>query len=160
MSKPREEFGFQLSRLSRLWRRLLDDQLSDLGLTQSRWVALMYIQRLGGGLTQKELASALAIESPTLVRFLEGLEKDRLITRSPCARDGRAKRINLTEEGESFLVSLNQRASGLRQQMMNGISDEEIQTCMRVFQQIRSNASALDSKFDNEACADSDGENQ
>ncbi|OZG73991.1 hypothetical protein BTA51_09430 [Hahella sp. CCB-MM4] len=38
---------------------------------------MVCIQKQVGGFIQMEFASALAIESPTSVRFLEGLEKDR-----------------------------------------------------------------------------------
>ncbi|WP_157497066.1 MarR family transcriptional regulator [Hahella ganghwensis] len=147
MNSFREEFGFQISRLSRLWRRMLDDRLSDLGQTQSRWVTLVYLQKLGGGLTQKELANALAIESPTLVRFMAGLEKDRLIVRVPCEEDGRAKRIYLTNEGEQYLATLNLRAAGLRHTLLEGISDDDLEACARVFCRIRSNAASLDPRL-------------
>ncbi len=141
--KLREDFSYRLSRLSRLWRKSLDERLKDLGLTQSRWVTLLYIQRLGGGVTQRELAHALAIESPTLARFMDSLEKDQLISRVCCPSDGRAKRVNLTPQGLDYLQGLNERAAGLREKMLRNVSDADLQACFRVFDQISENAQRL-----------------
>ena len=155
MNRFRDDFSFRLSQLSRLWRKVLDERLKDLGLTLSRWVTLVYIQRLGGGLTQRELANALAIESPTLVRFMDSLEKDQLIKRVSCPQDGRAKRVNLTPQGIDYLEALNLRAAKLREQMLAGISDEDLKTCFRVFDQISSNVQRIGAETNTGASASS-----
>ncbi|WLQ14743.1 transcriptional regulator SlyA [Hahella aquimaris] len=138
-----ELFSFTLARLNRRWRKLLDDRLSDLGLTQSRWVTLLYLQRLGGDLTQKELANALSIESPTLVRLLHGLEESGLVTRTECGQDGRAKRIRLTAAAESYLETVNERAAALRSEMLAGVSPQDLELCLQVFARIEKNASEI-----------------
>lgn len=49
---------------------MLDERLKDLGVTQARWSTMVYLEKGGEGLTQRELASLMAIENPTLVRLL------------------------------------------------------------------------------------------
>ena len=136
----RAEFPFAVARVTRRWRKLLDERLKDLGVTQARWTTMFYLQRGGEGLTQRELAKLMAIENPTLVRLLDSLEQQDLIERRPCPRDRRARRLYLTPDGTSFMNILNERAAELREQMLAGLSDKEISDTVEVFHRILDNA--------------------
>src|SRR6056297_2077132 len=118
----RAEFPFAVARVTRRWRKLLDERLKDLGVTQ------------------RELAKLMAIENPTLVRLLDSLEQQDLIERRPCPRDRRARRLYLTPDGTSFMNILNERAAELREQMLAGLSDKEISDTVEVFHRILDNA--------------------
>ncbi|SDW74442.1 transcriptional regulator SlyA [Marinobacter mobilis] len=135
----RDQFPFAVARVTRRWRKLLDERLKDLGVTQARWTTMVYLQKGGEGLTQRELASLMAIENPTLVRLLDSLEEQSLIERRPCQNDRRARRLFLTEDGERFMDDLNARAQALREEMLEGISDDEIACALKVFQKIMVN---------------------
>ncbi|MFE8071012.1 MarR family transcriptional regulator [Marinobacteraceae bacterium S3BR75-40.1] len=136
----REQFPFALARISRRWRKLLDERLKDLGVTQARWTTMVYLHRGGEGVTQRELANLMAIENPTLVRLLDNLESQQLIERRPCDKDRRARRLHLTSQGEQFMADLDERAQGLRNQLMDGVSESELKTCLSVFDRILDNA--------------------
>lgn len=135
----KDQFPFAVARVTRRWRKLLDERLKDLGVTQARWTTMVYLQKGGEGLTQRELASLMAIENPTLVRLLDSLEEQRLIERRPCQNDRRARRLFLTEEGERFMDDLNARAVELREQMLDGVTEDEIACALKVFQKIMVN---------------------
>lgn len=135
----RDQFPFAVARVTRRWRKLLDERLKDLGVTQARWTTMVYLQKGGEGLTQRELASLMAIENPTLVRLLDSLEEQNLIERRPCQNDRRARRLFLTEDGERFMDDLNARALALREEMLDGISDDDIACALKVFQKIMVN---------------------
>ncbi|MBT7756550.1 MAG: MarR family transcriptional regulator, partial [Rhodospirillaceae bacterium] len=64
---PRDQFGFRLGRMSRLWRSWLDEKMRPHGLTQARWVVMMHLNRGADGFQQKALANFIGIEGPTLV---------------------------------------------------------------------------------------------
>jgi MarR family transcriptional regulator for hemolysin len=136
----RAEFPFAVARVTRRWRKLLDERLKDLGVTQARWTTMFYLQRGGEGLTQRELAKLMAIENPTLVRLLDSLEQQDLIERRPCPNDRRARRLHLTPAGASFMEVLNERAAELREEMLDGLSDEAISNTVEVFHKILDNA--------------------
>ena len=136
----RAEFPFAVARVTRRWRKLLDERLKDLGVTQARWTTMFYLQRGGEGLTQRELAKLMAIENPTLVRLLDSLEQQDLIERRPCPNDRRARRLHLTPAGASFMEVLNERAAELREEMLDGLSDEAISNTVEVFHKILENA--------------------
>ncbi len=139
----RDQFPFAVARVTRRWRKLLDERLKDLGVTQARWTTMVYLQRGGEGLTQRELASLMAIENPTLVRLLDSLEEQGLIQRRLCQNDRRARRLHLTEAGESFMVDLNARAKKLRDEMLEGVSGDDIDVALGVFNKIMVNGDRL-----------------
>ena len=135
----RDQFPFAVARVTRRWRKLLDERLKDLGVTQARWTTMVYLQQGGEGLTQRELASLMAIENPTLVRLLDSLEQQNLIERRPCPNDRRARRLHLTDNGRAFMDDLTERAAKLREEMLDGISDEDIGSAITVFHKIMEN---------------------
>jgi MarR family transcriptional regulator for hemolysin len=136
----RDQFPFAVARVTRRWRKMLDERLKDLGVTQARWSTMVYLEKGGEGLTQRELASLMAIENPTLVRLLDSLEQQGLIERRPCPNDRRARRLHLTNAGRAFMDDLSGRAEVLREEMLEGISDDEIECTVRVFHKILENA--------------------
>ncbi|EDM46842.1 MULTISPECIES: MarR family transcriptional regulator [Marinobacter] len=136
----RDQFPFAVARVTRRWRKLLDERLKDLGVTQARWTTMVYLQQGGEGLTQRELARLMAIENPTLVRLLDSLEQQGLIERRPCPNDRRARRLHLTKDGTEFMNVLTERAARLREEMLDGISDRDIEGAVKVFHKILENA--------------------
>lgn len=136
----RRQFPFSVARLARRWRKLLDERLRDLGVTQARWSTMVALHRGGEGVTQRELAELMSIENPTLVRLLDNLEAQKLIERRPCEQDRRARRLHLTPRGEAFIEKLDSRAEGLRDQLLDGVTDKELEICLDVFDRILDNA--------------------
>ncbi|MCG2878003.1 transcriptional regulator SlyA, partial [Obesumbacterium proteus] len=118
--------GSDLARLVRVWRALIDQRLKPLELTQTHWVTLYNINRLPPEQSQIQLAKAIGIEQPSLVRTLDQLEEKGLITRHTCANDRRAKRIKLTEEAAPIIKEVNDVITMTRGEILSGISPEEV----------------------------------
>ena len=79
MTKPlhdQEQFGLRLGLVARLWRAEIDRRLATFGLTESRWLTLLHLSRLPQAATQRELAEAVGVRGPTLVRALDRLEAE------------------------------------------------------------------------------------
>lgn len=136
----KDQFPFAVARVTRRWRKLLDERLKDLGVTQARWTTMVYLQQGGEGLTQRELASLMAIENPTLVRLLDSLEQQELIERRACPNDRRARRLHLTDGGREFMNVLSARANELRDRMLEGVDEADVEAALKVFQKIMENA--------------------
>src|ERR1700750_953382 len=112
MAHPKQiDFGFNVARLSRRLRQAVDAELRTFGLTDATWRPLAYVGRLGGGVRQKELATALGIEGPSLVRLLDSLERRGLIERREDESDRRARGIYLARARRELVV---RRAQGGR----------------------------------------------
>lgn len=99
--------GADLARLVRQWRTVIDERLKPQGLTQSHWVTLHNINCLPEEQSQIQLAKAIGIEQPSLVRTLDQLEEKKLIVRHTCKNDRRAKKIQLTETAKPIIEHVN-----------------------------------------------------
>ncbi|EMT6574633.1 TPA: transcriptional regulator SlyA [Providencia rettgeri] len=120
------QIGTELSRVVRMWRALIDYRLKPLKLTQTHWVTLHNISQLPPEQSQIQLAKAIGIEQPSLVRTLDQLEEKKLISRHICTNDRRAKRIKLTEESEPFIKTVDQVINNTRLEILNNISQDEL----------------------------------
>lgn len=130
----------ELSRAGRKMRALFDARVRERGLTLSRARTLLILRRKPG-LTQRELADELDIETPTLVRLLDGMEKQGFIERRNVEGDRRAKKIAMTASGETVADEMVALAQELRRDLLQNVSDKDVATAVRVLQGISECAS-------------------
>ena len=88
---------------------------------------------------QTELALKLGIESPTLVRLLDLLEKKEWIRRVILPDDRRRKYCVLTSKAKEQIVIIDKISRHLRDRMMAGIPGAEINAALSVMDRIRDN---------------------
>lgn len=138
--------GSDLARLVRVWRALIDQRLKPLELTQTHWVTLYNINRLPPDQSQIQLAKAIGIEQPSLVRTLDQLEEKGLITRHTCANDRRAKRIKLTEEAAPIIKEVNDVIMMTRGEILSGVSPEEVTLLTNLIERLEQNIIHLQNK--------------
>jgi len=131
--------GSDLSRLVRLWRALIDHRLKPLELTQTHWVTLHNIHQMPPEQSQIQLAKAIGIEQPSLVRTLDQLEQKGLISRRTCANDRRAKRITLTENAGPIIKQMEDVIGMTRCEILSGISREEHATLINLINRLEKN---------------------
>jgi MarR family transcriptional regulator for hemolysin len=139
------DFGFRVARISRRLRQAVDAELRTFGLTEATWRPLAYVGRLGGGVRQKELATALSIEGPTLVRLLDNLERRGLIERREDETDRRARGIYLTRAGRELAVRVAKVGTEVQTRALARVLPADLETCQRVLDQIERE---LDSRLD------------
>ncbi len=141
-----ENIGFQLSRLPRLWRAIIDERLAPLGLTQTRWVTLYHLWRLGDGQPQCDLARAIGVEAPSLVRTLDQLSRQGLVERRPCDQDRRTKRVFLTPAATPLLERIDAVVKEARAEMFDGMSDRDLATLAELLSRIEDNGLAIQTR--------------
>lgn len=130
----------RLRLVHQLWRAVVNQTVQPLGLTQSRWTALIGLRYLGEGNTQKALADALEIELPSLSRTLDHLARQGLIERRTCATDRRARELWFTPKGREVLAALENRAAEARERLIAGVSSDDLAVFERVLTHIERNA--------------------
>jgi len=135
--------GSDLARLVRIWRALIDHRLKPLELTQTHWVTLHNIHQLPPDQSQIQLAKAIGIEQPSLVRTLDQLEEKGLISRHTCANDRRAKRIKLTEKAEPIIEEMEDVIRKTRGEILSGISAEELDALVNLVSRLEQNIISL-----------------
>lgn len=135
-----EAFGPLLHGTARAWRLKLDERLKPLGLSQARWRTLLHLSLAEGPITQAEIAARLGIEEPTLVSLLHRLERAGWVARRDAEHDKRCKTVHLGPRARGVIRGINATAQDLRRELINGISERDLQICMRVLAQVRDRA--------------------
>lgn len=130
------QFATQVAISSRRWRLLGDQALSRLGLSNASGWCVVFIQRLGDDMNQADLARAVGVREPTLVRTLAGLEEAGLIERSPHPDDARAKLTRLTPRGTAIAAQVEESLRTLRESLLADVSDDDLAVALSVFSRV------------------------
>ncbi len=138
----RYRVGRTIGRVARRWRARLDARIAPFGLTESRWLVLLNLARYGDGVTQKELAARLAIEAPSLVRTLDWLEREGFVERRGSAHDRRSKNVHLTEKATPLVRRIEEVASKVRAEILDGIPEADLAICLSVLERAALNLAA------------------
>src|SRR5689334_23557523 len=85
-STDRVEFGYAVTDITRLLRRVFDRRSLHLGLTRAQWRAMHRIQRVPG-LSQTQLAEDLDLEAIAVGRVIDRLERSGFVERRPDPSD-------------------------------------------------------------------------
>lgn len=126
----RESFGLRFFMMARRWQRALDRHLDMAGLTDATWRPLVHLEDSGGGITQKELAARVGVDTSSLVRVLDILEGDGLIERRRDERDGRANLLYLTEAGIVREAAIHKLLRDAENIALAKLSDQDVETLM------------------------------
>ncbi len=122
----REDVLKQFIKTDRLHHRLLDKNVSKVGLHRCQHGVLLHLLHSKDAPTQKELANALDISSAAMTKVLKRLEEDGYISRIAQENDLRCLKISLTEKGKSILKQSRALVEEVDKNMFNGFSEEEL----------------------------------
>jgi MarR family transcriptional regulator for hemolysin len=136
----RQIFADELARVTRKWRTLVDSELRNIGMTLARAKAILHLCG-HDGITQRELAAELDIETATLVRLLDGLAEQGLIERHASETDRRANSIHLTPAARKLAKEVRARIDTIRDEVLGRIPARELDAAASVLGRI---ATALD----------------
>lgn len=135
-ASPRFQFGLQLVRLARRWRRELDRRLAVVGLTDATWAPLIHLKESGDGLSQKDLAASVGIDGSSLVRLLDLLAERGLIERRADRMDRRARRVFLTPAGHEAVLTIRGLILEAEADMLADLSNAEIAAMLEAFEKV------------------------
>ena len=108
------------------------ERFKDQGQTLSRRNILSMLAGAPQGLIQSELADRLGLQAPTMVKLLDGLERQGLIRRQPVPGDRRAKLVVIEKTGAAVLADIDGEANSMRNEMFQGVSDADLATVQSV----------------------------
>ncbi|MGO2127693.1 MAG: MarR family winged helix-turn-helix transcriptional regulator [Pseudoalteromonas prydzensis] len=129
-----------MGRVFRLCRDAVTLAVEPLGLTQSRWTAMIHIDHLQQGVTQQALATSLGIEMPSLTRTVKQLEQQAIIVRRVDEQDKRSRKIYFTEQGLQLLEALRGIMAEVKTQLYAGLSTAQLDTMAYGLVQMEENA--------------------
>jgi MarR family transcriptional regulator for hemolysin len=139
---PKRQLGVRLVGLGRRWRKTLDTRLAAEGLSDAVWTPLVHLHRLGDGISQTELATAVGLDGSSLVRLLDMLVEQGLIERQPHASDRRIKLIYLTAEGRRSVGNIRKRLVAVEEELLADLDEATAQTLLQAFEQIEARIAA------------------
>ena len=137
-----EQMGQMLHLVAKTWRQQLDRRLKPLGLTRSKWLALVFIARSNGDISQRALADKMEIGEPAVVALLDRLERDQFIVRNPMPGDRRARSLALTTGGKRLISKIEAVAHALREELLAGFSVTELKTTSDVLGRMKAKLEA------------------
>ncbi|WP_421090090.1 MarR family winged helix-turn-helix transcriptional regulator [Pseudochrobactrum sp. MP213Fo] len=142
LSEKRADLLTDMSVAGRKLRTLFDAFAKEHDMTLPRARTLFLLSK-NKCMTQTELAAALEIETPTLVRLLDGLEKQGMVTRRVAEDDRRAKHIELADNAHEQVAELQQVAEHLRIRVLQDLSEQDLDEGIRILRIILKNMEAI-----------------
>src|SRR5262245_40560870 len=98
-----------------------------MGVTRSQWWVLANLSRhKGNGMVQTELARVMDVGKVTLGGLIDRLEARGLVRRHVDPKDRRAKRVVMTPRGTKLLAEIQDVATRVNAQIMNGIQRNDV----------------------------------
>ena len=104
-----DSLGYLVNRLARSIAHQLAEEIRPAGVAIGQWAVLLFLWARDG-MSQADLSRVVAIEPPTMVRTIDRMVRDGLVTRIADPGDGRVSRIHLTDRGRSLRDELVPKA--------------------------------------------------
>jgi len=138
----RRQLVAQLVESSRLLRNYIDHRAKARGTTRAQWIVLFRL-RQQEGLSQVDLADVLELQPISLVRLLDRLVEHGLLERRHDPKDRRANRLFLTASGRQLVDDLDSLRDSIASDVLQGLSDEAIETSLKVLHDIKERTKTL-----------------
>ena len=130
-----ESLGYLVNRAARRMATDLSDELRTEGVAIGQWAVLMFLWARDG-MTQAELSRLVAIEPPTMVRTVDRMVRDGLVTREADPSDGRVSRIRLTARGAALQDALVPKAIEVNRAARARLTEQEWQVLIRALRKL------------------------
>lgn len=142
--KNEEQIGYKIKELSRLidksiYLKSMLNTNGDSATAMHGWMIGYLYHRKGEEVFQKDMEADFHMAKSSVTAALQGLEKGGYIKRVPVERDGRLKKIVLTQEGERFHQNVEVAILDMEQHLTDGLDSEQITMFFATLDQIKSN---------------------
>ena len=129
--KPEKTFDFHIRKTWIQISKMYNELVSAQGLTTSVGMALLNID-IQEGIRSTALGPKMGMESTSLSRLLNSLEKQSLISRESNPDDGRSVLIKLTKEGLKMRNHSRQAVLDFNHQVLKEVTEDEIRGFFKV----------------------------
>ena len=92
------------------------------------------------GLSQKDLAERIFVDSTTLVPIIDGMEKKGLVERRTDPKDRRNNNVFLTAKSESFVDPIIEIILRMRKIFFKNIPESDLESAKNILKKISANA--------------------
>ena len=134
--------GYIVYSASKAFQKAFDLELRNkigITVTQSK---VIFALHMFSGLTQRELADKIGVETPTLVPIIDKMEEDGYVKRKLDPKDRRLKRIYTTSKADALWDSMIDCASKIRKVSLEEVSEPEVKSTLEIIKKITGNLDA------------------
>ena len=116
---------------------------TDLKLTMAQFVLLFTISEEKEEVILKDMAEKLGKDKSSILRMIDLLEKKELLRRVVDQNDRRKNQLLVTKKGERFIAEFRNVELELNMELLEGLSDADMQTFYKVVNHITVKADRL-----------------
>ncbi|MDC0584792.1 MarR family transcriptional regulator [Bacteroidales bacterium] len=129
-----------INKTTKIIQCFVNQTLKDRGIPlTSQQLVLLKVLSMNDGVPQNQLAFLTARDKTTLTRLIDTMEKKKYIARVPDENDKRINLLYITKSGLSLLKNTEPEQGEILEIMQDGISEEEMNTTIKVLQKIQDN---------------------
>ncbi|HYL65586.1 MAG TPA: MarR family transcriptional regulator [Nitrosopumilaceae archaeon] len=138
--------GLAIKNASKSLERTLDVELrGQYGLSGGQWKVILVLS-IQNGISQKDLAERIFVDSTTLVPIIDGMEKKGLVERRTDPKDRRNNNIFLTTKSESLVDPIIEIILHMRKIFFKNISENDLEFTRNILKKITINADSYITK--------------
>ena len=138
---PEANVGFLIHDVSRMMRAWFDERAQALGLTRAQWRVLVHLAGREG-INQKALAEILELDTVTLGRHIDNLERDGWLERRPDPADRRAWLLFLADASRPTLAQMEELALQTKCTALQGLNEIEQRQFFDLMSRVKANMAA------------------
>lgn len=132
--------GMKLVRIGKMVRAIANHRFAQekFQITPEQFTVLTAIIDQDG-LYQRQIGAITLKDRPNITRIISILEKAELVTKTPDVNKRKVYKINITEKGREAHSKVVPTVLKHWQETVDGISDEELESCLKVLNKIKEN---------------------
>ena len=136
----KSRIGMKLVRVGKMTRAIATQRFTkeNFPLTPEHYTVLTAILD-HDGLYQRQISAITLKDRPNITRIINILEKTGFVTRTSDVNKRKIIKINITEKGKEAYNQALPTVLELWQESVEGVSDEELQSCLKVLNKIKVN---------------------
>lgn len=134
----KESVGYLISNTGRKLNYRLQQLFQEHDVTPEQWSLLAYLVE-HDGITHKELALRIEKDPANITRLVDQLERKSLVNRIANPNDRRSQLLYLTNKGRASVDSLAPIEAAFIEQIINGLTEEEISAFKETIAKINKN---------------------
>ncbi|CAM4301961.1 MAG: MarR family transcriptional regulator [Paenibacillus macerans] len=128
-----------LSRASQWVHAHSDKSIREYGLTRTEFGVLELLYHKGRQPTQ-QIGNKVLMSSGNITYTVDKLEKKGFVARKTCKEDRRLVYAEITERGKQFIEEVFPRHTKLIEEVLGGLSPEEMQTAAKLLKKLGKHA--------------------
>jgi DNA-binding MarR family transcriptional regulator len=117
-------FGYCFVKSAVKLRALLDQALAEYGML-APMLGLLRVLEASGPISQVELGRAVGIDKATMVKFLDQMQAEGLVTRKEGSPDRRVKLVSLSQKGLRTLAAASKVRRKVEEDFLSPLSVQE-----------------------------------